>query len=77
MGRQRPWRFSLPLGVSDPWQMCELALEMHMTLGELSYGRGTPMSNYELCVVWPAFFAERARLQQIEIAKQEQRRGAR
>lgn len=73
MGRQRPWRFSLPPGVADPWFMCELALEMNMPVGEL----GQRMSNYELCVVWPAFFAERERLRQIEIEKQERQRGAR
>ena len=73
MGRQRPWRFSLPLGVADPWFMCELALEMNMPVGEL----GQRMSNYELCVVWPAFFAERERLQRIEMEKQERQRGAR
>ena len=49
MGRQRPLRISLPLGVADPWFMCELALEMNMPVGEL----GQRMSNYELCVVGP------------------------
>jgi hypothetical protein len=33
--------------------MCELALEMNMPIGEL----GARMSNYELNVVWPAYFA--------------------
>ena len=35
--------------------MCELAEKLHMTVGELCYGRGTPMSLHELAVVWPAF----------------------
>ena len=47
--------------------MCELALEMHMPLGEL----GQRMSNYEACVIWPAFKAERHRLEQIEAEKQQ------
>lgn len=72
MGRQRPWRFQLPLGIADTYFMCELALELHMPVGEL----GQRMSNYEACVIWPAFFAERARLQRID-AEKEQQRGAR
>jgi hypothetical protein len=36
--------------------MCELAERLHMTVGELCYGRGTPMSLHELAVVWPAFY---------------------
>ena len=39
-----------------------------MPIGEL----GDRMSNWELNVVWPAFFAERTRLQEIERAQQEQ-----
>lgn len=68
MGRQRPWRFSLPPGIADPYFMCELALEMKMPLGEL----GQRMSNWEACVIWPAFFAERQRLQATEAARQEE-----
>lgn len=30
-----------------------------MTVGELCYGRGTPMSLHELSVVWPAFYQYR------------------
>ncbi len=37
--------------------LCELALELKMPVGEL----GTRMSNYELTVVWPAYFAARKR----------------
>ena len=73
MGRQRPWRMNLPLSVADPYFMAELALELRMPIGEL----GRRMSNYELCVLWPAFFAERARSDRIEREKQEQQRGAR
>jgi len=51
----------LPMGVPDPIFMCELALELGMTVGELSNGRGTPMSAHELGVVWPAFFRYRQR----------------
>jgi hypothetical protein len=46
--------------------MCELALEMGMSLQDL----GRRESNYNVCVTWPAFFAERARLNQIEEEKQ-------
>lgn len=50
--------------------MCEMALELKMTVGELCYGRGTPMSLHELAVVWPAFFAHRERVQVREAAKE-------
>jgi hypothetical protein len=36
--------------------MCELAENLHMTVGELCFGRGTPMSLHELAVVWPRYF---------------------
>lgn len=73
MGRQRPWRFSLPLSIADPYFMCELALELGVTLADL----GRRESNYNVCITWPAFFAERSRLQAIEAEKQERQRGAR
>lgn len=38
-----------------------------MPLGEL----GMRMSAYELCVIWPAFYAERERLAAMERAKQD------
>lgn len=50
----------LPPSMADPLFLAELALEMKMPIGEL----GSRMSNYELCVVWPAFFHQR-RLHQI------------
>ena len=37
--------------------MCELALELHMPVGEL----GDRMSAHELSVMWPAYFAYRHR----------------
>ena len=68
MERQRPWRFSLPAGIADPYFMCELALALHMPVGEL----GERMSNYELNVIWPAFYYERARMEKIEAERQQQ-----
>ena len=67
MGRQRPWKFTLPLGIADPYFMCELALELGMPLVEL----GRRESNYNVCVTWPAFFAERGRVREIQQEKQE------
>lgn len=55
----------LPLSVADPLFLAELALEMRMPVGEL----GRRMSNYELTVFWPAFFAERERQRQVEEAR--------
>lgn len=64
----------LPPGVPDPMFMCELALELHMPVGEMA-GR---MSAHELGVMWPAFFRardrERAREQQTEDMKRGRRR---
>ncbi len=45
----------------DPLYLHELALELNMTVAELTYGRGTPMSAHELCISWPLFFEYRAR----------------
>lgn len=64
---------SLPPSVADPYFMCELALELGVTLDDL----GRRESNYNVCVTWPAFFAERERVREIEQAKQNQQRGAR
>ena len=50
----------LPAGTVDPMFLCELALELGMPVSELT-GR---MSAHELTVMWPAFFAERAREQE-------------
>jgi hypothetical protein len=50
--------------------MCELALELKMPVGEL----GQRMSNQELCVMWPQFFAWRRRAEEREANKQQSRR---
>ena len=76
MGTQRPWRWNLPLSTGSPYSMYDLAYELKMTVGELCYGRGTPMSNYELNVGWRCYFEERHRLARIEQARLEkQQRG--
>jgi hypothetical protein len=49
----------------DPIFMHELALELHMTVADLS----RRASAHELAVAWPAFFAYRAR----EAQRQENR----
>jgi hypothetical protein len=63
----------LPMGVSDPLFMAELALEMGMPIGEL----GERMSNYELNVVWPAYRAHRAAEQAAAQEKANQQKGGR
>lgn len=64
----------MPPGVASPLFLCELALELKMSVGELCYGRGTPMSAHELCVVWPAFFEVRQRQAEREAEKNRGRR---
>ena len=61
----------LPPGVVDPLSLCELALEMKMTVGELCYGRGTPMSAHELTVVWPLYWAYKRRENERQANKEE------
>jgi len=56
--------------MSDPIFMCELALELGMPVGEL----GERMSAHELCVIWPEFFAYRAREADRQEEKMRQRR---
>jgi hypothetical protein len=51
----------LPPGVPDPMFMCELALELNMSLAELAHGRGAPMPLHELGVIWPTYFRARDR----------------
>jgi len=55
------WELQLAPGMVDPLFLCELALEMHMPVGEMC----DRMSARELYVVWPAYFrwreAERER----------------
>ena len=48
--------------MTDPIFLCQLALELKMTVSEL----GVRMSAHELNVVWPAFFAWRERAQERE-----------
>ena len=50
--------------------MCELAELLHMPVGEL----GQRMSNHELCVVWPEYFAYKAREAKRQEAKQRGRK---
>lgn len=45
----------LPAGAVDPIFLGELALELHMPVGEL----GQRMSAHELTVFWPRFFESR------------------
>lgn len=59
----------LPQDIADPLFMCELALELHMPVGEL----GQRMSNYELCVMWPLFFEYRRRDAEREAEKKRRR----
>lgn len=48
---------ALPPGVIDPLFLHELALELHMPVGEMC----NRMSAHELTVLWPEFFSYRAR----------------
>lgn len=57
-------------GLTDPIFMCELALELGMPVGEL----GQRMSLHELTVVWPEFFAHKARVEKAEAEKQKGKR---
>jgi hypothetical protein len=57
----------LPLSVADPLFLHELALELKMPVGEMC----SRMSNYELCIAWPAYFQHRAKQAEQERLKQE------
>ena len=61
------WEMELPAhkGLIDPLFICELALELHMPIGEMC----ARMSAHELCVVWPAYFAYREKVREREEAK--------
>jgi hypothetical protein len=61
-GRSRLNLLDLPLGVADPMFMCELAELLGMPVSEV----GDRMSNYELNVTWPAYFAAKRRIAQHE-----------
>lgn len=54
-------------GVVDPMFLHELALELHMPVGEMC----ERMSAHELTVMWPAFFEVRARAQKREQKREE------
>lgn len=56
----------MPTGTADLIFMCELALELGLTVGELTHGRGTPMSAHELTITWPMYFQYRARAEKRE-----------
>jgi hypothetical protein len=60
----------LPTGIPDPIFTCELALELGMTVAELTCGRGTPMSAHEFGVLWPAFYRSKRRVHEREQEKQ-------
>jgi hypothetical protein len=53
--------------------MCELALKLGMSVGEL----GERMSNHELNVVWPAFFQYEHDRQEAAQEKANQQKGGR
>jgi hypothetical protein len=50
----------------------DLALELKMSVSELAYGRGTPMSAHELVVFWPTYFEFRHREAKRQEEKQKQ-----
>ncbi len=55
----------------DPLTLCELALQLGLTVSEIEHGRGTPMTIHELTVMWPAYWAYKARDQEREIREQQ------
>lgn len=55
----------------DPISLCDLALELRMSVSELMHGRGTPMGIHELTVMWPSYWAYRQRQDAREAAEQE------
>lgn len=68
LGRLRPSRHQLPWGVADPYFVGELCVLLGKTVLEI----GRDASNYELCVFWPTWLAERDRVERIKAAKAEQ-----
>lgn len=61
----------LPPGIPDPIYLHELALELRMTVAELTHGRGARMSAHELGVEWPAFYRWKQRNAGREAKKRE------
>ena len=66
-----PWSLQLPQGkgLVDPLFLHDLALELHMTVGEMC----SKMSAHELAVMWPAYYARKQVIAKRE-AEEEQRR---
>jgi hypothetical protein len=60
---------ALPPSIADPLFLAELALKMGMPVGKL----GEEMSNWELCVFWPAYFRQLAIHDEAEAKKRESR----
>lgn len=67
----KTWLWQMPPGVADPLFECELAEQLHMTVGELHHGRGTPMSLHEFTVVWPLYWAYKDRRAKQEAERQQ------
>lgn len=59
---------NLPPGMVDPLFLHELALELHMPVGEMC----SRMSAQELTVLWPLFFQYREREAQRQADAQDQ-----
>ncbi len=55
----------------DPISLCELGLELGLTVTELMHGRGTPMTIHELTVLWPEFWAYKGRESERQADEQE------
>ena len=55
----------------DPLSLCELALELKMSVSELMHGRGAPMDIHEMTVTWPAYWSYRQRQAERDAAEQE------
>lgn len=58
---------SLPPGVTSPYFVCELALELGMPVGEML----ERMSLHELTVIWPQFFRSRRAVEKWQRKEQE------
>ncbi len=55
----------------DPISLCELAVQLGLTVSELEHGRGAPMSLQELTVIWPAYWAYQHRQQERDVKRAE------
>jgi hypothetical protein len=64
----------LPPGVVDPMFLGDLARELNMSIAEITHGRGTPMSAYELGVWWPNYFRAHSEEQRLINREQEAQR---